>query len=74
VQQKKIIKLGSGTVRAIYRKNNTTQLFSDCSFIIGQNGTNKLTLAKNYPNCHKYHIRDWNTIKNILDNELAKLS
>lgn len=54
---------------------NTTQMCSDCGFIMGKNSTNKLTLADRKwicPNCHKHHIRDWNAAKNILVKGLEK--
>ena len=56
---------------------NTTQMCSDCGFIMGKNSTNKLTLADRKwicPNCHKHHIRDWNAATNILVKGLAKLA
>lgn len=56
---------------------NTTQMCSDCGFIMGKNSTNKLTLADREwtcPNCHKHHIRDWNAAKNILAKGLAKIA
>ncbi len=56
---------------------NTTQMCSDCQFIMGKNVTNKLTLADREwtcPNCHKHHIRDWNASKNILAKGLEKLA
>lgn len=56
---------------------NTTQMCSDCGFIMGKNSTNKLTLADRKwicPNCHKHHVRDWNAAKNILVKGLAKLA
>lgn len=56
---------------------NTTQMCSDCGFIMGKNGSNKLTLADREwicPNCSKRHIRDWNAAKNILAKGLAKVA
>ena len=56
---------------------NTTQMCSDCGFIMGKNGSNKLTLADREwtcPNCSKRHIRDWNAARNILAKGLAKIA
>ena len=56
---------------------NTTQTCSECGFIMGQNGSDKLTLADREwtcPSCHKHHIRDWNAAKNILNKGLAKIA
>ncbi len=56
---------------------NTTQICSDCGFIMGKDGSSKLTLADRKwtcPNCHKHHIRDWNAAKNILAKGLAKIA
>ena len=56
---------------------NTTQTCNDCSFIMGTNNTEKLTLADREwtcPNCGIHHIRDWNAAKNILDKGIAKLA
>lgn len=56
---------------------NTTQICSDCGFIMGKDGSSKLTLADRKwtcPNCHKHHIRDWNAAKNILAKGLAKVA
>ena len=55
---------------------NTTQTCSECGFVMGKDGTNKLTLKDREwtcPFCHTYHIRDWNAAKNILAKGLAKL-
>ena len=55
---------------------NTTQMCSDCGFIMGRGDTNKLTLADREwtcPNCNKHHIRDWNAGRNILAKGLAML-
>ena len=56
---------------------NTTQTCHNCGFVMGTNGTDKLTLDdRNWtcPNCGIHHIRDWNAAKNILDKGIAKLA
>lgn len=56
---------------------NTTQTCSACEFVMGTNGTNKLTLADREwtcPNCGKFHIRDWNAAKNILRKGLQQIA
>ena len=56
---------------------NTTQTCHNCGFVMGTNGTAKLTLADRkwtYPNCNTHHIRDWNAAKNILDKGIVKLA
>lgn len=56
---------------------NTTQTCCDCGFVMGTNGTDKLTLDDRKwtcPNCGIHHIRDWNAAKNILDKGIAKLA
>lgn len=56
---------------------NTTQTCHDCGFVMGTNGTDKLTLNDRdwtCPNCGIHHIRDWNAAKNILDKGIAKLA
>lgn len=56
---------------------NTTQTCHNCGFVMGTNGTDKLTLADRKwtcPNCGTHHIRDWNAAKNILDKGRAKLA
>ena len=56
---------------------NTTQTCHNCGFVMGINGTVKLTLADRKwtcPNCGTHHIRDWNAAKNILDKGIAKLA
>ena len=48
----------------------TTQRCHACGSIMGQNGYRKLTLKDRKwtcPNCHTYHIRDWNAAINILE-------
>ncbi|WP_143455188.1 zinc ribbon domain-containing protein, partial [Ligilactobacillus salivarius] len=55
---------------------NTTQTCYDCGFVMGTDGTDKLTLKDREwtcPNCHEHHIRDWNAAKNILAKGLDKL-
>ncbi|MCX2187552.1 RNA-guided endonuclease InsQ/TnpB family protein [Limosilactobacillus pontis] len=56
---------------------NTTQTCHNCGFVMGTNGTDKLTLADRKwtcPKCGTHHIRDWNAAKNILDKGIAKLA
>lgn len=56
---------------------NTTQMCHKCGFIMGTNGTSKLTLKDRVwtcPNCGFKHVRDENAAKNILDRGLAKLA
>ncbi len=56
---------------------NTTQMCSECGFVMGKNGSNKLTLKDREwicPNCHKCHIRDWNAARNILAKRLVKIA
>ena len=56
---------------------NTTQTCHNCGFVMGTNGTDKLTLADRKwtcPNCGTHHIRDWNAAKNNLDKGIAKLA
>lgn len=53
---------------------NTTQTCSHCQFIMGTEGTHKLTLKDRdwtCPRCQTHHIRDWNAAKNILAKGLA---
>ncbi len=55
---------------------NTTQTCSECGFVMGKDGTNKLTLKDREwtcPSCHTHHIRDWNAAKNILAKGLVEL-
>ena len=54
---------------------NTTQTCHDCGFVMGSNGTEKLTLADREwicPQCHVHHIRDYNAALNILEKGLQK--
>ena len=56
---------------------NTTQTCHNCGFVMGTNGTDKLTLADRKwtcPNCGTHHIRDWNAAENILDKGIVKLA
>ena len=53
---------------------NTTQTCSQCQFVMGTDGTHKLTLKDRdwtCPRCQAHHIRDWNAAKNILAKGLA---
>lgn len=48
---------------------NTTQTCHDCGFVMGTDGTQKLTLKDREwtcPHCGAYHIRDHNAAQNIL--------
>lgn len=54
---------------------NTTQTCHDCGFVMGSDGTEKLTLADREwvcPRCHVHHIRDYNAALNILEKGLQK--
>lgn len=54
---------------------NTTQTCHDCGFVMGSDGTKKLTLAERKwtcPKCHTQHIRDWNAALNILEKGFQK--
>ncbi|MFR0593239.1 RNA-guided endonuclease InsQ/TnpB family protein [Limosilactobacillus mucosae] len=54
---------------------NTTQTCHDCGFVMGSDGTEKLTLADREwicPRCHVHHIRDHNAALNILEKGLQK--
>lgn len=56
---------------------NTTQTCHDCGFVMGTEGSQKLTLADRQwkcPKCGKFHIRDHNAAQNILDKGLAQLA
>ena len=47
----------------------------DCGFVMGSDGTEKLTLADREwvcPRCHVHHIRDYNAALNILEKGLQK--
>ncbi|MGP4115963.1 RNA-guided endonuclease InsQ/TnpB family protein [Levilactobacillus zymae] len=53
---------------------NTTQTCSHCQFVMGTEGTHKLTLKDRdwtCPRCQTRHVRDWNAAKNILAKGLA---
>jgi putative transposase len=53
---------------------NTTQACNSCGFVMGSEGTLKLTLKDHEwicPQCGTQHIRDWNAAKNILAKGLA---
>ena len=57
--------------------NNTTQMCHTCKFVMGTDGTQKLTLKDRQwtcPQCGAFHIRDHNASLNILDKGLAKLA
>ena len=65
-----------GKVFVTVDPKNTTQTCSDCGFVMGTNGTEKLTLSDREwicPHCGTHHIRDWNAAKNILDRGLQKI-
>ena len=54
---------------------NTTQTCHDCGFVMGSDGTEKLTLADRKwtcPQCHTHHIRDHNAALNILEKGFRK--
>ena len=54
---------------------NTTQTCHDCGFVMGSDGTEKLTLADRKwtcPQCHTHHIRDHNAALNILEKGFQK--
>ena len=56
---------------------NTTQMCHECKFVMGTDGTQKLTLKDRQwtcPQCGAFHIRDYNASLNILDKGLAKLA
>ena len=56
---------------------NTTQMCHTCKFVMGTDGTQKLTLKDRQwtcPQCGAFHIRDHNASLNILDKGLAKLA
>lgn len=56
---------------------NTTQTCHNCGFVMGTEGTEKLTLDQREwtcPHCHIYHVRDHNAAQNILERGLEKLA
>ena len=56
---------------------NTTQMCHKCKFVMGTDGTQKLTLKDRQwtcPQCGAFHIRDHNASLNILDKGLVKLA
>lgn len=56
---------------------NTTQTCHNCGFVMGTNGTQKLSLVDRdwtCPKCGIYHIRDHNAAQNILDKGIKKLA
>ncbi|WP_252898326.1 transposase [Apilactobacillus ozensis] len=55
---------------------NTTQQCADCGFVMGKEGTNKLSLKDREwicPKCHTHHVRDYNSSRNILAKGLSTL-
>ena len=55
--------------------HHTTQTCSECGYVMS--GDEHLTLGDREwicPNCHTYHVRDYNAAKNILAKGLASLS
>ena len=64
-----------GKVFVTVDPKNTTQTCSNCGFVMGTGGTEKLTLSDRKwtcPHCGIHHIRDWNAAKNILQRGLQK--
>ena len=56
---------------------NTTQTCHNCGFVMGTNGTDKLTLADRKwtcPSCGTFHIRDHNAAQNILTKGMETLA
>lgn len=58
---------------------NTKQMCSNCGFVMGKKGLNTEKVASTCrewtcPNCHNFHIRDWNASINILAKGLEKLA
>ena len=56
---------------------NTTQTCHNCGFVMGTEGTDKLTLGDRQwecPKCHVHHIRDHNAAQNILTKGLEQLA
>lgn len=56
---------------------NTTQTCHNCGFVMGTEGTDKLTLGDRQwecPKCHVHHIRDHNAAQNILAKGIEKQS
>lgn len=65
-----------GTLFMTVDPKNTTQTCSNCGFVMGTKGTDKLTLKDREwtcPNCKQHHIRDLNASRNILAKGLEKL-
>ncbi|MBU9789662.1 RNA-guided endonuclease TnpB family protein [Lentilactobacillus sp. TOM.63] len=55
---------------------NTTQMCNQCRFVMGTQGTEKLTLADRQwqcPRCGTHHIRDHNAARNVLAKGQAQL-
>lgn len=56
---------------------NTTQTCHDCGWVMGQGGSQKLTLADRQwtcPECGQIHVRDHNAAQNILAIGLGKIA
>lgn len=64
-----------GRTFILVNPRNTTQTCHNCGFVMGTNDTKKLSLKDREwtcPNCHTYHIRDYNASCNILTKGLLK--